>query len=185
MFRTAIEAEILYQALYVHVQHLNTSLTKCQTRYCIEPRPSVDDCKVVRFFGAVIKPVHPCKGLIARFAQQNALLLRTTDIRVGTEKKTPREQNSSGKKIEAVWCSGADRRSFEASAVPILVYLCIVLMIHKYRQSAKRKVFLKRNTVPEVFSLTAILAGSGKTVPFEKRLLTGVHPCTLLNDKFF
>ena len=73
--RTAIEAEILYQALYVHVQRLNTSLTKCQTRYCIEPRPSVDDCKVVRFLGAVIKPVHPCTGLIARFAQQNALLL--------------------------------------------------------------------------------------------------------------
>ena len=157
MFRTAIEAEILYQALYVHVQHLNTSLTKCQTRYCIEPRPSVDDCKVVRFFGAVIKPVHPCTGLIARFAQQNALLLRTTDIRVGTEKKTPLEQNSSGKKI------GAE------SAVPILVYLCIVLMIHKYRQSAKERCLLKRNTVPEVFPLTAILAGSGKTVPFEKR----------------
>ena len=113
--RTAIEAEILYQALYVHVQRLNTSLTKCQTRYCMEPRPSVDDCKVMRFLGAVIKPVHPCTGLIARFAQQNALLLRTTDIRVGTEKKTPREQSSSGKKIGAVWCSRADRRSFEAS----------------------------------------------------------------------
>ena len=28
---------------------------------------------------------------------------------------------------------------------------------------------LKRNTVSEVFSLTAILAGSGKTKPFEKR----------------
>ena len=37
--------------------------------------------------------------------------------------KTPREQSSSGKKIGAVWCSGADRRSFEASAVPILVRL--------------------------------------------------------------
>ena len=47
----------------------------------------MDDCKVVRFLGAFIKPVHPCTGLIARFAQQNALLLRTTDIRVGTEKK--------------------------------------------------------------------------------------------------
>ena len=85
--RTAIEAEILFAA---HIMHL-------------------------RFLGAVIKPVHPCTGLIARFAQQNALLLRTTDIRVGTEKKTPREQSSSGKKIGAVWCSRADRRSFEAS----------------------------------------------------------------------
>ena len=95
--------------------------------------------------------------MIARFAQQNALLLRTTDIRVGTEEKTPREQSSSGKKI------GAE------SAVPILVHLYIVIMVHKYRQSAKESCLLKRNTVPEVFPLTAILAGSGKTMPFEKR----------------
>ena len=71
--------------------------------------------------------------------------------------KTPPEQSSSGKKI------GAE------SAVPILVYLCIILIVHKYRQSARRKVLLKRNTVPEVFPLTAGIAGSGKTVPFEKR----------------
>ena len=56
--------------------------------------------------------------------------------------KTPREQNSSGKKI------GAE------SAVPILVYHQYNAKVHKYRQSAKRKVFLKRNTVPEVFPLT-------------------------------
>ena len=29
------------------------------------------------------------------------ILLRTTDIRVGTEKKMPLKENSSGKKIEA------------------------------------------------------------------------------------
>ena len=125
----------------------------------------------VRFLGAVIKPVHPCTGLIARFARQNALLLRTTDIRVGTEKKTPREQNSSGKKI------GAE------SAVPILVYFYIIIIVHKYRQSAKESCLLKRNTVPEVFPLTAGIAGSGKTRPFEKRLLTGAHPCTPVNDE--
>ena len=68
--------------------------------------------------------------------------------------KTPREQNSSGKKI------GAE------SAVPILVYLCIVLIVHKYRPSAKENCLLKRNTLPEIFPLTI---GSGKTVPFEKR----------------
>ena len=68
--------------------------------------------------------------------------------------KTPREQNSRGKKI------GAE------SAVPILVYLCIVIIVHKYRQSAKGRCLLKRNTVPEVFPLTI---GSGKTKPFEKR----------------
>ena len=59
--------------------------------------------------------------------------------------------------------------SFEASAVPILVYLCIVLMVHKYRQSAKESCSLKRNTLPEVFPLTARITGSGKTKPFEKR----------------
>ena len=122
----------------------------------------------VRFLGAVIKPVHPCTGLIARFAQQNALLLRTTDIRVGTEKKTPLEQNSSGKKIEAVWCSGADRRSFEASAV--LHFVFFIVIVNKMQQSAK-KVRNKNNksSLSEVFPLTAILAGSGKTMPFEKR----------------
>ena len=82
--------------------------------------------------------------------------------------KTPREQNSSGKKIGT------------QSAVPILVYLCIVLMVHKYRQSAKESCLLKRNTVSEVFPLTI---GSGKTMPFEKRLLTGAHPCTPVNDE--
>ena len=67
--------------------------------------------------------------------------------------KTPREQNSSGKKI------GAE------SAVPILVYLCIVLIVHKYRQSAKR-IRSNKNILFEVFPLTI---GSGKTMPFEKR----------------
>ena len=125
--RTAIEAEILFAARVMQV----------------------------RFFGAVIKPVHPCTGLIARFAQQNALLLRTTDIRVGTEEKTPREQNNSSKRIEA------------ESAV--LHFVFFIVIVNKMQQSAKRKVLLKRNTTPEVFPLTAILAGSGKTVPFEKR----------------
>ena len=71
--------------------------------------------------------------------------------------KTPREQSSSGKKI------GAE------SAVPILVYFYIIIIVHKYRQSAKESGLLKSKTMPEVFPLTAILAGSGKTVPFEKR----------------
>ena len=137
--RTAIEAEILYQALYVHVQRLNTSLTKCQTRYCMEPRPSVDDCKVMRFLGAFIKPVHPCTGLIARFAQQNALLLRTTDIRVGTEKKTPREQNSSGKKIET------------ESAV--LHFVFFIVIVNKMQQSAKENCLLKKTLYRRFFRL--------------------------------
>ena len=82
--------------------------------------------------------------------------------------KTPREQNSSGKKI------GAE------SAVPILVYFYIILIVHKYQQSAKENCLLKRNTVPEVFPLTI---GSGKTMPFEKSLFPSVHPCTLGNDE--
>ena len=72
--------------------------------------------------------------------------------------KTPREQNSSGEKI------GAE------SAVPILVYLYIILIVHKYRQSAKKaRNKNNKSSLPEVFPLTAILAGSGKTKPFEKR----------------
>ena len=76
--------------------------------------------------------------MIARFAQQNALLLRTTDICVGTEKKTPREQNRSGKKIGAVWCSGADRRSFEASAVLHFVFFEVI--VNKMQQSANENI---------------------------------------------
>ena len=107
----------------------------------------------VRFLGAVIKPVHPCTGLIARFAQQNALLLRTTDIRVGTEKKTPREQSCSGKKIEA------------ESAVLHFVFFEVI--VNKMQQSAKAgRSRSNKNILFEVFPLTI---GSGKTRPFEKR----------------
>ena len=126
VFRTAIEAEILFAVRVMQV----------------------------RFLEAVIKPVHPCTGLIARFAQQNALLLRTTDIRVGTEKKTPLEQNSSGKKI------GAENA--------VLHFVFFIVIVNKMQQSAK-KVRSNKNILFEVFPLTAILAGSGKTVPFEKR----------------
>ena len=69
--------------------------------------------------------------------------------------KTPREQNSSGKKI------GAE------SAV--LHFVFFIVIVNKMQQSAKERCLLKRNTMPEVFPLTAILAGSGKTMPFEKR----------------
>ena len=56
--------------------------------------------------------------------------------------KTPREQNSSGKKI------GAE------SAVPILVYLYIVIMVHKYRQSAKKaRNKNNKSSLPEFFRL--------------------------------
>ena len=80
------------------------------------------------------------------------ILLRTTDIRVGTEKKMPLKENSSGKKIEA------------ESAV--LHFVFFIVIVNKMQQSAKERCLLKRNTVPEVFPLTI---GSGKTVPFEKR----------------
>ena len=69
--------------------------------------------------------------------------------------KTPPEQSSSGKKI------GAE------SAV--LHFVFFVIIINKMQQSAKENCLLKRNTMPEVFPLTAGIAGSGKTVPFEKR----------------
>ena len=69
--------------------------------------------------------------------------------------KTPLEQSSSGKKI------GAE------SAVLHFVFFEVI--VNKMQQSAKENCLLKRNTMPEVFPLTAILAGSGKTKPFEKR----------------
>ena len=69
--------------------------------------------------------------------------------------KTPREQNNSGKKIEA------------ESAVLHFVFFEVI--VNKMQQSAKENCLLKRNTVPEVFPLTAGIAGSGKTRPFEKR----------------
>ena len=70
--------------------------------------------------------------------------------------KTPREQNSSGKKI------GAE------SAV--LHFVFFIVIVNKMQQSAK-KVRNKNNksSLPEVFPLTAGIAGSGKTKPFEKR----------------
>ena len=84
--------------------------------------------------------------------------------------KTPREQNSSGKKI------GAE------SAV--LHFVFFEVMVNKMQQSAKKaRNKNNKSSLPEVFPLTAILAGSGKTVPFEKRLLTGAHPCTPVNDE--
>ena len=69
--------------------------------------------------------------------------------------KTPREQSSSGKKI------GAE------SAV--LHFVFFIVIVNKMQQSAKESGLLKSKTMPEVFPLTAILAGSGKTMPFEKR----------------
>ena len=69
--------------------------------------------------------------------------------------KTPSEQSSSGKKIEA------------ESAV--LHFVFFIVIVNKMQQSAKENCLLKRNTLPEVFPLTARIAGSGKAVPFEKR----------------
>ncbi|WP_253824191.1 RHS repeat domain-containing protein [Treponema sp. OMZ 906] len=70
--------------------------------------------------------------------------------------KTPREQNSSGKKI------GAE------SAV--LHFVFFIVIVNKMQQSAKKaRNKNNKSSLPEVFPLTAILAGSGKTKPFEKR----------------
>ena len=70
--------------------------------------------------------------------------------------KTPPEQNSSGEKI------GAE------SAVLHFVFFEVI--VNKMQQSAKAgRSRSNKNILFEVFPLTAILAGSGKTVPFEKR----------------
>ena len=70
--------------------------------------------------------------------------------------KTPREQNSSGEKI------GAE------SAV--LHFVFFIVIVNKMQQSAKKaRNKNNKSSLPEVFPLTAGIAGSGKTVPFEKR----------------
>ena len=67
--------------------------------------------------------------------------------------KTPREQNSSGKKI------GVE------SAV--LHFVFFIVIVNKMQQSAKEgRSRSNKNTLFEVFPLTI---GSGKTMPFEKR----------------
>ena len=50
------------------------------------------------------------------------------------------------------------------SAVSVFVYFYIVLMVHKYRQSAAQSCL--KNNLLEVFPLTV---GSGKTMAFENR----------------
>ena len=59
--------------------------------------------------------------------------------------KSLARENKYSKKIGAVLVQQADRRSFEASAVTILVCFYII-MINKYRQSAKRKLLLNNPT---------------------------------------
>ena len=70
--------------------------------------------------------------------------------------KTPLEQNSSGKKI------GAE------SAV--LHFVFFIVIVNKMQQSAKESKKQKQQKLfTGVFPLTAGIAGSGKTRPFEKR----------------
>ena len=70
--------------------------------------------------------------------------------------KTPLEQNSSGKKI--------------AAQSAVLHFVFFEVIVNKMQQSAKAgRSRSNKNILFEVFPLTAILAGSGKTVPFEKR----------------
>ena len=61
------------------------------------------------------------------------------------------------------------RTAIEAeSAVQHFVFFIVI--VNKMQQSAKSiTIRIARNTLPEVFPLTAGIAGSGKTKPFEKR----------------
>ena len=94
--------------------------------------------------------------LISRTAIEAKILFAARVMQVRFLKlvsgKTPREQNSSGKKI------GAE------SAV--LHFVFFIVIVNKMQQFAKESCLLKRNTMPEVFPLTI---GTGKTKPFEKR----------------
>ncbi|WP_203232429.1 hypothetical protein [Treponema vincentii] len=70
--------------------------------------------------------------------------------------KTLLKKSSSGKKI------GAE------SAV--LHFVFFIVIVNKMQQSAKKaRNKNNKSSLPEVFPLTAGIAGSGKTMPFEKR----------------
>ena len=72
------------------------------------------------------------------------------------------------------------RTAIEAESA-VLHFVFFIVIVNKMQQSAKSiTIRIARNTLPEVFPLTV---GSGKTMPFEKRLLTGAHPCTPVNDE--
>ena len=60
------------------------------------------------------------------------------------------------------------RTAIEAESA-VLHFVFFIVIVNKMQQSAKENCLLKRNTMPEVFPLTAGIAGSGKTKPFEKR----------------
>ncbi|WP_024470483.1 hypothetical protein [Treponema pedis] len=51
-------------------------------------------------------------------------------------------EDKCSKKIGAISVQQADRCSFEARAVPVFVYLCIIFIVHKYMQSTKGKLLL-------------------------------------------
>ena len=52
----------------------------------------------------------------------------------------------------------------------MLPFVFFIVMINKMQQSAKKaRNKNNKSSLPEVFPLTAGIAGSGKTVPFEKR----------------
>ena len=67
--------------------------------------------------------------------------------------KTPREQNSSGKKIGA-----------ESAVLHFVFFMIIINKMQQSAQKARNKN--NKSSLPEVFPLTV---GSGKTKPFEKR----------------
>ena len=62
--------------------------------------------------------------------------------------KTPREQSSSGKKIEA------------ESAV--LHFVFFIVMVNKMQQSAKENCLLKRNTLPGEAGVIAVISAKDK-----------------------
>ena len=81
------------------------------------------------------------------------------------------------------WNKTVAAKKIEAESA-VLHFVFFIVIVNKMQQSAKKaRNKNNKSSLPEVFPLTAILAGSGKTMPFEKRLLTGAHPCTPVNDE--
>ncbi|WP_024468473.1 RHS repeat domain-containing protein, partial [Treponema pedis] len=107
-----------------------------KTKLCIYSQPNY-------LFRTAIEAVHAVRQ--SRTSRQILFAVCLSKKQVLTGGKSLACEDKCSKKIGAISVQQADRRSFEAIAMPILVYFYII-MINKYRQSAKRRLLLNRPT---------------------------------------
>ncbi|EPF33661.1 hypothetical protein HMPREF9731_00847 [Treponema denticola SP23] len=98
-------------------------------------------------------------------------------------------EDKCSKKIGAVLVQQADRRSFEASAVLTLVYFYIIMIVHKYRQSAAQSCLrtfelqvLPFGKTSGIELLNLLNCPTDRT--FENRPMKKVRPCAFFIPEF-